>query len=163
MAGLTRDGRKVPRPRARHLLGELADRFKAEDLPDRTMKPVCIVGPRESGKTTLVERLTTRLSDRGRVATVKHIDCEPDIDTSGKDTHRHRSAGAGETYGIAEDGQWFATGECRSLGETLDELAIRYDYVIVEGYSNADLPTIALGGRDHAGERLRSSLPTGPL
>jgi molybdopterin synthase catalytic subunit len=118
------------------------------------MKPVSIVGPSETGKTTLVERLIERLADRGAVATVKHLRCAPDIDTAGTDTARHRAAGAGETYGIEADGTWFATGTDRTLADVLDDLAPDYEYVLVEGYSSATLPTIALGGRDHAGETL---------
>jgi len=118
------------------------------------MKPVSIVGPSDAGKTTLVEALSARLSDRGPVATVKHLQCAPDIDTDGKDTARHRSAGAAETYGITDDGEWFATGADRSLTDVLDDLAPDYDYVLIEGYSDIDLPAIELGGRDHAGETL---------
>lgn len=121
------------------------------------MKAVCVVGPSDSGKTLLVERLTRRLSDQGQVATVKHLDCAPDIDTSGRDTERHRAAGAGETYGITDAGKWFATGERRSVERTLADLAPEYDYVLLEGFSDADLPTIALGGREHAGETLVSA------
>lgn len=89
--------------------------------------------------------LVERLSDAGRVGTVKHIDCEPDIDTDGKDTSRHRSAGAVRTEGITGDGPWFATGDERTLTEVLDDLARSCDYALVEGYSEADLPTVALG------------------
>jgi len=112
-----------------------------------------IVGPSDSGKTTLVERLCERLADRGQVATVKHASGGFDIDTAGKDTARHRGAGAAATYGIA-DGEWFATGADRDLDSTLAELAPDYDYALVEGYSEARIPTVALGGREHGGERL---------
>lgn len=111
------------------------------------MKVISVVGPSDSGKTTLVERLAKSLAERGRVGTVKHINCEPDLDTDGKDTDRHRSAGAIETYGIAE-GQWFATGEDISLDDALDRLGTTCEYTLVEGYSTARLPTIALGGAD---------------
>ncbi|WP_181686991.1 molybdopterin synthase [Halorhabdus salina] len=121
------------------------------------MKPVSIVGPSDAGKTTLVERLTELLADRGPVATVKHLRCPPDIDTAGTDTARHREAGATETYGIQGDGTWFATGTDRTLGDTLDDLAPDYEYVLVEGYSDTALPAIALGGREHAGEALLSA------
>jgi len=121
------------------------------------MKAVSVVGPSDAGKTTLVERLTERLDTRGNVATVKHLDCAPSIDTEGKDTARHRAAGAGETYGITDDGTWFATGEGRTLDATLDDLAPEYDYAVVEGYSDADLPTIALGDRGHEGETMLSA------
>ncbi len=111
------------------------------------MYVLAVVGPSDSGKTTLVERLTAPLAERGRVGTVKHISCEPDIDTTGKDTARHRSAGAAETYGITNN-EWFATGETLTLTDALDALAGRCEYALVEGYSDLLLPKIVLGGRE---------------
>jgi molybdopterin synthase catalytic subunit len=112
------------------------------------MKVIRVIGPSDAGKTTLVERLATRFEERGTVGTVKHIACEPDLDTDGKDTARHRAAGSVETYGLAEDGNWFATGRGLSLREALDRLAIECDYALVEGYSEARLPTVVLGDAD---------------
>ncbi|MFC7076280.1 molybdopterin synthase [Haloarcula halophila] len=114
------------------------------------MQVLGIVGHSDAGKTTLVERLTERLSERGRVATVKHCTHPPDVDTEGKDTARHRGAGASETVALTDDGAWFATGEQRSLTETLDELAPEYDYALVEGYSDASIPKVVLGDREAA-------------
>ena len=116
------------------------------------MQVIAVAGPSDSGKTTLVERLVDRLRERGRVATVKHLRTDPAVDTEGKDTARHRSAGADVTYGITDDAGWFATGRERTLDETLDDLAPDHDYAIVEGYSSVALPTVALAGREHAGE-----------
>ncbi|MCL9812378.1 molybdopterin synthase [Natranaeroarchaeum aerophilus] len=115
------------------------------------MQLLGVVGPSDSGKTTLVERIVNRLSERGRVATIKRMTHAPEIDTDGKDTHRHRSAGAETTYGMTDDDGWFATGEERTLDETLAELATTHDYTVVEGYSEADLPQVVLAGREHAG------------
>ncbi len=116
-----------------------------------------ISGPSDAGKTTLVERLASRLSERGSVATVKHLTHAPDVDTEGKDTARHRAAGAAATYGLTDDDDWFATGADRSLDGTLDKLAPDYDYALVEGFSDARIPTVALGGRDHAGEQVAAA------
>jgi len=121
------------------------------------MRVLGLVGPSNSGKTTLIERLTDRLDQRGRVATVKHLDHEPTIDTDGKDTARHRAAGARATYGLTEEGGWFATGAGRTLPATLAELDGRYDYVLIEGFSDADVPAVVLGGREHAGRTLFSA------
>jgi molybdopterin synthase catalytic subunit len=112
------------------------------------MKVIRVVGHSETGKTTLIERLTERLAARGRVGTVKHLDCSPDIDNEGKDTARHRAAGASETYGVTSNGEWFATGEDRSLSALLDDLAVTCEYALVEGYSEATLPTVALAGAE---------------
>jgi molybdopterin synthase catalytic subunit len=120
------------------------------------MHVIAVVGPSGSGKTTLVERLVDRLSDRGTVGTVKHLDCEPDLDVAGTDTARHRAAGADRTVGVGDDG-WFATGQERSLDDALDSLAVSCDYAVVEGYSAVALPQIALGGR--GGEDVRLSAP----
>jgi molybdopterin synthase catalytic subunit len=109
-----------------------------------------IVGPSDAGKTTLVERLADRLAERGRVATVKHLTEPPAIDTASTDTDRHRAAGAEVTYGIAE-GDWFATGRDRSLEETLDDLAPEYDYALVEGFGDAAIPQVVLGGHEGRG------------
>ncbi|WP_435333976.1 molybdopterin synthase [Haloarchaeobius sp. TZWWS8] len=112
-----------------------------------------VVGPSDSGKTTLVERLVDELDSRGRVATVKHCSTDPDIDTDGRDTARHRAAGATTTVGIAED-SWMATGDDRTLDETLADLAPDHDFCLLEGFSGATVPQVVLGGRDHAGEAL---------
>lgn len=118
------------------------------------MRVLGVVGPSDSGKTTLVERLVARLDEGGDVATIKRMTHAPEIDTEGKDTDRHRSAGAATTYGLTDDEGWFATGDRQSLGETLDVLAPDYDYAVVEGFSEADLPQVVLDGRDHAGPAL---------
>jgi molybdopterin synthase catalytic subunit len=120
------------------------------------MQVIAVVGPSESGKTTLVEALVERLDDRGTVGTVKHLDCAPDLDTEGTDTTRHRHAGAARTFGIGDAG-WFATGEALTLTGALDRLAVSCDYAVVEGYSDMALPQIALGGR--GGEDVRLSAP----
>jgi molybdopterin synthase catalytic subunit len=121
------------------------------------MQVLGIVGPSDSGKTTLVERLTERLAEGSRVGTVKHLKTDPTVDTEGKDTARHRAAGADVTYGVTDDAGWFATGAERTLDETLDELATDADYALVEGYSDAAIPTVALSGREHAGETVATA------
>ncbi len=115
------------------------------------MKVLAVVGPSDSGKTTLVTRLAERLSERGSVATVKHLTHEPDVDTEGKDTARHRAGGSVHTVGVTDEGTWFATGESRSLDEILVEFDRHYEYAIVEGFSGSDLPKVVLGGRAAAG------------
>ncbi len=112
------------------------------------MQVLGLVGDSDSGTTKLVERLVERCA--GRVATVTHCTNSPDIDTEGKDTVRHRAAGAAETVALTDDGEWFATGESRSLTDTLDALAPDYDYVFVEGCSDASLPKVVLGEREAA-------------
>ncbi|NHN43241.1 molybdopterin synthase [Halorubellus sp. JP-L1] len=136
------------------------------------MHVVSVVGASDAGKTTVVEALVDRLAERGSVGTIKHLTHDPDVDTDGKDTARHRAAGADETYGLVDDahdaldvdgsdagggdatvasgGEWFATGRDLSLPDALDRLAPRHDYAVVEGYSGSSLPKVALGERDVA-------------
>jgi len=111
------------------------------------MKVLGIAGPSDSGKTTAVAALAGRLRERGSVATVKHLTHEPDVDTEGKDTARHRAGGAAHTVGLTDEGEWFATGEGRDLVDVLAEFDREYDYAIVEGFSGSGLPKIVLGGR----------------
>jgi molybdopterin synthase catalytic subunit len=122
---------------------------------------VCaIAGHSDTGKTTLVEGLVDRLQERGPVGTIKHIDCEPDVDTEGKDTARHRRAGATRTYGLG-DGTWFATGEEHSLHEALDDLAQHCEYAVVESFSGARLPTVVLGEKDVEAGEVLARYPSG--
>lgn len=54
-----------------------------------------IVGRKNSGKTTLVCELVRQLTDRGvKVATIKHTHHQHELDTPGKDSHKHRESGA---------------------------------------------------------------------
>jgi molybdopterin-guanine dinucleotide biosynthesis protein B len=67
------------------------------------MKVVGLAGFSGSGKTTLVERLIPALKLKGlRVSVVKHAHHNFDIDVEGKDTYRHREAGAFEVV-VASD------------------------------------------------------------
>jgi molybdopterin synthase catalytic subunit len=114
------------------------------------MKALAVVGPSDSGKTSAVVTLTERLRDRGSVATVKHLTHDPDVDTKGKDTARHRSAGATHTVGLTDDGSWFATGQNQTLDDVLDQYTAEYDYALVEGYSDSAIPKVVLGDRSAA-------------
>lgn len=111
------------------------------------MKVLGVAGPSDSGKTTLVARLAGRLSDREAVGTVKRLTHEPDIDTEGKDTARHRTAGAARTVGLTDDGGWFGTGDGWALRDVLDGFAGECDYALVEGFSDSRLPKVSLGDR----------------
>ena len=102
------------------------------------MKLFGVTGWKDSGKTTLVTRLVTHLTDRGfSVSTIKHAHHNFDIDRPGKDSYRHRQAGAREV--LVSSGSRFAlVHELRGREEPpLKELLAKLepvDLVLVEGF-----------------------------
>lgn len=97
-----------------------------------------ITGWKNSGKTTLTEKLVAELVRRGwRVSTVKHAHHDFDIDKEGADSFRHRQAGASEVA-IVSGRRWELMHELRGeeepkLADILERLGPA-DIVIVEGY-----------------------------
>jgi molybdopterin-guanine dinucleotide biosynthesis protein B len=103
-----------------------------------TVRLFGIIGWKNSGKTTLTERLVTELTGRGwRVSTVKHAHHGFDIDKEGADSFRHREAGAVEVA-IVSGRRWALMHELRGDQEPrLDEIVARMapcDLILVEGY-----------------------------
>ena len=99
-----------------------------------------------SGKTTLIEQLIPRFVMRGvRVSLIKHAHHGFDIDRPGKDSYRHREAGASEVL-ITSAQRWVLMHEARGEPEpTLEEQLERFsacDLVLVEGYKNASIPKL---------------------
>lgn len=108
------------------------------------MKVVGFAGFSGSGKTTLVERLipALRLKDL-RVSVVKHAHHKFDIDHAGKDTYRHREAGAFEVV-VASDKRLALMREFEqpvqlSVHQLIAELYDGVDWVLVEGFKESDL------------------------
>lgn len=117
-----------------------------------------IAGWSNSGKTTLIEKLTRHFSDLGiRVATIKHTHHKFDIDQPGSDTSRHRTAGACETA-IVSGSRIAVIEEVETRGEpTLNDVASRLspvDIILVEGYKSAAIPKIEVRRAAVAGEKL---------
>lgn len=105
-----------------------------------------VVGWKNSGKTGLVERLVAEFCGRGlSVSTVKHAHHDSDIDQPGRDSHRHRTAGAREVL-LASPRRWALVHELRGAAEPpLAELLARLspvDLVLVEGYKREPHPKI---------------------
>ena len=108
------------------------------------MKVVGFCGYSGSGKTTLVEQLVVRLRLAGqRVSVVKHAHHQFDIDQPGKDSHRHRAAGAFEVViasnrRLAKIREYEVEGDL-SVHQLIAELSRDVDWVLVEGFKHADL------------------------
>ncbi|MES2686545.1 MAG: molybdopterin-guanine dinucleotide biosynthesis protein B [Pseudomonadota bacterium] len=108
------------------------------------MNVVAFAGYSGSGKTTLVESLIPALKLRGlRVSVVKHAHHNFDIDHPGKDTHRHREAGAFEVV-VASDKRLalmreFEQPASLTVHHLIAELYEGVDWVLVEGFKSSDL------------------------
>jgi molybdopterin-guanine dinucleotide biosynthesis protein B len=107
------------------------------------MKILGIAGYSGSGKTTLIEKLLPLLNAAGlTVSVVKQSHHDIEVDKPGKDSWRHRRAGAHETL-LTSPHRWMLVGELRcvsepSLGDHLARLS-PCDLVLVEGYKHAAL------------------------
>ena len=108
------------------------------------MRVVGFAGYSGSGKTTLVERLIPAFRLKGlRVSVVKHAHHRFDIDHPGKDTYRHREAGAFEVV-VASDRRLalmreFEQAAKLSVHQLIAELYEGVDWVLVEGFKDSDL------------------------
>src|SRR4051812_27609847 len=111
------------------------------------MKVVGFAGFSGSGKTHLVEKLIPALKARGlRVSVVKHAHHKFDIDHPGKDTYRHREAGAFEVV-VASDMRLALIREFEqpvslTVHQLIGELYGGVDWVLVEGFKQSDLQKI---------------------
>lgn len=111
-----------------------------------------ISGWKNSGKTSLTERLVGEIVRRGfRVSTVKHAHHEFDIDKPGTDSFRHRQAGAAEVA-IVSGARYAIMHELRGEPEpVLNDILARLapcDLVLVEGYKSEDIPKIEVRRRE---------------
>lgn len=112
------------------------------------MKVFGVVGWKNNGKTTLVERLISQLTSMGyKVSSVKHAHHNVDIDEPGRDSYRHRAAGAKQTL-LATQHRWALMREHREQDtpklEQLLPLFEPCDLVIVEGYKGAVHPKLEI-------------------
>jgi len=124
------------------------------------MKVVAFAGYSGAGKTTLVERLIPLLKQRGlRVSVVKHAHHKFDIDHPGKDTFRHRQAGAFEVV-VASDKRLALMREFEqpaqlNVHHLIAELYDGVDWVLVEGFKHSDLLKIEVWRAPGEGEGAR--------
>lgn len=99
-----------------------------------------IVGWKNSGKTTLVERLISDITKRGyKVSTIKHAHHTFDIDHQGTDSFRHRAAGAKEVL-LTSRNRWAVMHELRGEPEPEFKSLLNnlkgVDLVLIEGFKN---------------------------
>ena len=116
---------------------------------------VCFVGRSNSGKTTFIERVIPELVRAGyKVATVKHAGHGFDLDTEGKDSWRHKQAGASSVVILSK-------GSMAMFADVSDQMSVQdvrdrfldgsYDLIIAEGWKHEGFPKIVII-REQVGE-----------
>lgn len=116
---------------------------------------VCFVGKSNSGKTTFIERVIPELVRAGyKVATVKHAGHGFDLDTEGKDSWRHKQAGASSVVILSK-------GSMAMFADVSDQMRVEdvrdrfldgsYDLIIAEGWKHEGYPKIVII-REQVGE-----------
>ena len=107
-----------------------------------------ICGYHNSGKTTLIEKLIKWLKNDGyKIATIKNIPKKFSIDTEGKDTWKHRQAGASVVVASSPDETAFIFKRGMELKEIADILnkIVHPDLILVEGRKMERIPKISVG------------------
>ena len=121
------------------------------------MKTFGFAGWSGSGKTTLIEQLIPRFTRRGlKVSLIKHAHHEFDVDQPGKDSYRHRQAGAAEIL-VTSSRRWVLMHELRGAAEPSFEEQVKRispcDLLLVEGFKHAPIPKLEVW-RKETGEPL---------
>jgi len=121
------------------------------------MKVFGFAGWSGSGKTTLIEQLIPRFVKHGlRVSLIKHAHHTFDVDHPGKDSYRHRHAGATEVL-VTSSRRWVLMHELRGAQEPSFEEQVKHlspcDLLIVEGFKYAPIPKLEVW-RAETGEGL---------
>ena len=110
------------------------------------MKIYGVTGGKNTGKTGLIERLVKEFVIRGvTVSTIKHAHHDTDIDQPGRDSHRHREAGAHQVV-LSSKHRWALMTELRDAPEADLKSIIRslepVQLTLIEGYKNDPHPKI---------------------
>lgn len=115
------------------------------------MRVYGVIGWKNSGKTSLMERLVSEITGRGfSVSTVKHVHHSVDLDQPGKDTFRHRAAGAREVV-LASADRLAIMVEHRGPEPELPAVLARMspvDLILVEGYKRDAHPKVEVWRED---------------
>jgi molybdopterin-guanine dinucleotide biosynthesis adapter protein len=127
------------------------------------MKVFGVIGWKNAGKTSLMERLVAEITARGvSVSTVKHVHHEVDLDQPGKDSYRHRAAGAREVI-LASAHRFAVMVEHRGPEPSLEAVLARLapvDLVLVEGYKRDAHPKIEVFRAEAGHELIQPGDPT---
>jgi molybdopterin-guanine dinucleotide biosynthesis protein B len=106
---------------------------------------VSIVGRSNCGKTTFIEKLIPTLKRRGyRIAVIKHVHRGFEIDRRGKDSWRHRAAGADTVVVAAPDCVAVVKNGPPPSTESLTRFATDVDLIITEGFKQGPWPKIEI-------------------
>ena len=110
------------------------------------MKIFGFAGWSGSGKTTLIEKLIPRFVQLGlHVSLIKHAHHTFDVDHPGKDSYRHRQAGASEIL-VTSSRRWVLMHELRGAAEPTFEEQVKHfspcDLLLVEGFKHAPIPKL---------------------
>jgi molybdopterin-guanine dinucleotide biosynthesis protein MobB len=110
---------------------------------------ISIVGRSGSGKTTLIEKLIVHLGRNGmKIAVIKHMKHDFDMDYEGKDTYKYRKAGACISA-ITNDRKFAMISDNNTNAEPERLIQTHFkdaDIAIIEGYKEGDLPKIEVIG-----------------
>ncbi|MFH2109910.1 MAG: molybdopterin-guanine dinucleotide biosynthesis protein B [Candidatus Bathyarchaeota archaeon] len=122
-------------------------------------KTIAVVGFKDSGKTRVVEALVGELTRRGhRVGTVKHTAENIDFDTPGKDTRRHRDAGAVATAILHDNAAAFFMDDHVTINDAVRCLGA-LDFLVIEGFKTLDTHARILVPREDGDvDKLRNGL-----
>lgn len=110
------------------------------------MRVYGVTGWKNAGKTGLMERLVAEISKRGlTISTLKHAHHETDVDQPGRDSYRHRAAGAHQVM-LSSPNRWALMTELRDKPEPaladLLPLMAPVDLILIEGYKREPHPKI---------------------
>jgi molybdopterin-guanine dinucleotide biosynthesis protein MobB len=127
------------------------------------MKIYGVIGWKNAGKTSLMERLVAEFTARGyTVSTIKHVHHDVDLDQPGKDSHRHRAAGAREVI-LAGAHRFALMVEHRAgeppLAQVISRLA-PVDLVLIEGYKRDSHPKIEVWRAEAGHDLIQTGDPT---
>nr|NJM04588.1 molybdopterin-guanine dinucleotide biosynthesis protein B [Desulfobacula sp.] len=123
----------------------MPDRSKASAIPAPKTEIITIVGKSDSGKTTLLEKLVAELTRRGyRIGTVKHAHDGFDMDREGKDSWRHKKAGAHTVLVIADDRIALIRDDRTGDLEKMRTYLFDVDIILAEGFKGQPLPKIEI-------------------